>query len=275
MPRIQLQTLIDAPIERVFDLARSIDVHMATTSPTKEIAIGGRTSGLVEEGDSVRWEATHLGVRQQLEARISKLDRPTYFEDIMVSGAFESMSHQHHFKEVGNATEMTDILEFRAPLGIFGRIAESLFLTRYMEKFIHERNQGVKRIAEWGAWMKYLPNHGGKLEFTPLERSICQWIASHCSIPALKEQLENAEIRYREYTGKGYFTGLSVPSAMPRCGFNVSPVDPLIRSADLEYGGGSVLFLEDGYLSLLECFAFGETFPMELDNFQLLAHGEG
>ena len=47
---IRLETQIDAPQERVFDLARSIDAHLASTEGTRERAIGGRTSGLIEMG---------------------------------------------------------------------------------------------------------------------------------------------------------------------------------------------------------------------------------
>lgn len=88
MPTLHLRTLINAPIERVFDLARSIDAHMASTSQTREKAISGRTSGLIEQGETVTWEATHFGIRQQLSVRITQMDRPYHFEDEMISGAF-------------------------------------------------------------------------------------------------------------------------------------------------------------------------------------------
>jgi hypothetical protein len=37
MPLIQLETKIEAPQERVFDLARSIDAHLASTEGTLRI----------------------------------------------------------------------------------------------------------------------------------------------------------------------------------------------------------------------------------------------
>jgi len=45
MVRIELTTRIAAPIERCFDLCRSIDLHMASTNWTGEKAIAGVTSG--------------------------------------------------------------------------------------------------------------------------------------------------------------------------------------------------------------------------------------
>ena len=156
MPLIKLKTLISAPRERVFDLARSIDAHMASTSQTREQAVEGRTSGLIEEGETVTWEATHFWVRQRLTVRITQMNPPFRFEDEMVSGAFASMSHQHLFDETQGHTEMTDLLEFRAPLGIFRRLAEGLFLTKYMVAFLTKRNQTLKELAETDAWKTVL-----------------------------------------------------------------------------------------------------------------------
>lgn len=53
MPRIKLQTEVKANKELVFDLARSIDLHQLSTEQTNETAIAGKTSGLIETGESV------------------------------------------------------------------------------------------------------------------------------------------------------------------------------------------------------------------------------
>ncbi|MBL4755322.1 MAG: cell division protein, partial [Flavobacteriales bacterium] len=43
MPKINLTTKIKAPVERVFDLARSIDLHILSTTGTHEKAVAGKT----------------------------------------------------------------------------------------------------------------------------------------------------------------------------------------------------------------------------------------
>ena len=45
MPTIQLETWIDAPVARVFDLARDLDVHSRTVAHTRERAVGAKTTG--------------------------------------------------------------------------------------------------------------------------------------------------------------------------------------------------------------------------------------
>ncbi|MGD6796068.1 SRPBCC family protein [Metabacillus indicus] len=148
MPTIKHEVYIHAPIEVCFDLARSVDVHMETTGRTQERAVDGVTSGFMERGDSVTWEAVHLGVRQRLTAKITEMERPYLFSDVMVKGAFRSFTHTHEFKESGTGTIMKDTFSYESPFGIFGKVADLLFLKRYMRNFIAARALELKRIAE-------------------------------------------------------------------------------------------------------------------------------
>ncbi len=157
MVRIYLQTFINAPIERVFDLSRSIDLHQLSTRETNEKAIAGRTSGLIEQGETVTWRARHLGVYQKLSVTIPQMDRPHSFTDRMLKGAFAAMQHEHTFKAQSTGTLMTDVLEFAAPLGILGKLAEVFLLKRYMTRFLLTRNQTIQSVAEGEQWRKFVP----------------------------------------------------------------------------------------------------------------------
>ena len=44
---LQLATRIESPPSRVFDLKRSVDLHVASTKDTHERAVGGKTEGLL------------------------------------------------------------------------------------------------------------------------------------------------------------------------------------------------------------------------------------
>jgi ligand-binding SRPBCC domain-containing protein len=114
---IRIVTLIAAPTDRCFDLARDIDFHTRSLAGTGEKAVAGRTSGLIEHGESVTWEARHLGVRQRFTAEVTVFDRPLYFRDVMTAGAFRSFAHDHRFEERDGKTVMTDEVAFRSPLG--------------------------------------------------------------------------------------------------------------------------------------------------------------
>lgn len=158
MVEIREQIQIHAPIERCFDLARSIEVHLLGTEWSGEEAVAGTTSGLIGPGEYVRWQATHLGVRQHLASKITAFERPDYFQDTMTEGAFRSMQHDHFFRSLDpDKTEMSDRLIFAAPLPLLGRLAEILFLSRYMKKLLQERNRILKEVAEGDLWIQFLP----------------------------------------------------------------------------------------------------------------------
>ena len=126
-------------IERCFDAARDLDLHMKSVAHTNEKAVAGKTSGLIGMGEEVTWRARHFGITQQFTSRITAFDRPRYFQDAMQRGAFKSFVHDHFFESEGNRTKMTDVLAFSAPFGILGRIVEKLILRRYLQRLLAMR----------------------------------------------------------------------------------------------------------------------------------------
>lgn len=156
MPKIKLQTKIKATRNIVFDLSRSIDLHKISTEYTNEEAIAGKTSGLIGMNESVTWRAKHFGVYQNLTSKITEYNRPKYFTDQMVKGAFKEFKHEHHFEELNDETLMTDLFYYKSPFGILGKIADKLFLKKYMIEFLTERNRIVKQFAESGRWKEII-----------------------------------------------------------------------------------------------------------------------
>lgn len=153
-------TLIHAPIERCFDLARSVEVHLAGNVHCGETAVAasGVTNGLIGLGQRVTWRAKHFGVWHRLTSEIAAMDRPAWFQDVMVRGIFRFMRHDHFFRPASpNETEMRDVFAFAAPLPALGRLAEIAFLGRYMRRLLRERNAAIKEIAESRKWDRYLP----------------------------------------------------------------------------------------------------------------------
>ncbi len=69
------------------------------------------------------------------------------------------MEHHHYFEKAGSGTTMRDVFTFQSPLGVLGRIADFLFLARYMKFFLIERNRVIKATAESDGWKQYV--HGG------------------------------------------------------------------------------------------------------------------
>jgi len=136
MIRIEDKIIFDVPIETVFDVERNISLHCATQKYNGERAVAGMTSGLIEKGQEVEWETRHFGIRQRLRVKITHMQKPIYFRDEQIFGAFKSFSHEHHFKAITpHQTEKTDLMLIEAPLGLLGKIAETCFLKIYMTTF--------------------------------------------------------------------------------------------------------------------------------------------
>jgi ligand-binding SRPBCC domain-containing protein len=150
MQIICLETRMNAPIELCFDLARSIEIHLRSTEKTREKVVGRAAIGLLGPNDEVTWEATHLGIRQRLTSRITVWNPPHHFRESMVRGAFRSFDHDHFFEHDQGITTMKDLLEYTSPCGVLGRLAETLFLNRYMERLLRTRADVIRLAAEAG-----------------------------------------------------------------------------------------------------------------------------
>lgn len=156
MPVIELTTTIDAPIERCFDLARSIDLHKLSTTGTEEEAIAGETFGLIGKGQRVTWRARHFGIRQTLTSEITEFDYPNHFRDEMMNGVFKLIKHDHLFQQAGDNTVMKDKFYFESPGGILGTIFNNLVLIKYLTVLLTRRNQMIKEVAESERWRTIL-----------------------------------------------------------------------------------------------------------------------
>ena len=142
----QQRTLIHAPIQRCFDLARSIDVHLEANSKYREQTI---SKGLASLGQRIIWRARHFGIWQTLTSEMTACRPPAHFQNTMRAGVFKSMQADHYFRTMSSgATEMVDHFRVTAPYHLLGRLAELLALHRYLAAINRHRCQVIKEIAE-------------------------------------------------------------------------------------------------------------------------------
>ncbi|WP_199141193.1 SRPBCC family protein [Pedobacter sp. ASV12] len=145
---IILSTSINAPLQVVFDCARSVDIHQLSTAKTNEKAVAGRTGGLCELGDEVTWRAKHFGIYQTLSSKITQFNAPFHFQDCMLKGAFTYMKHDHFFEEKDGICVMKDVFCYGVPYGVLGKIFNNLVLKKYMIDLLETRNRVIKEFAE-------------------------------------------------------------------------------------------------------------------------------
>jgi ligand-binding SRPBCC domain-containing protein len=156
MPYIHLTTFVAAPIDRVFDLSRSIDLHKTSMQKYSEVPVQGTTFGLMNEGETVTWKAKHLFKERFLKVKMTFFKKPYLFIDEQVEGAFTMLKHEHYFKEIANGTLLIDQFRFETPHGKIGMMFNNVYLTKYLERLLEERNKMIKEVAEGPQWKKYL-----------------------------------------------------------------------------------------------------------------------
>lgn len=141
------RTQSSLPPERLFDLVRSVDVHVESQKGSGERAVAGVTSGLIGEGQEVTWRARHFGLPLTMTSRVTQVDFPRSFTDEQVRGPFRSFRHVHEFEATPGGCIMTDRVEFTAPFGLLGRAAGKLVLRPYLQRLIRDRGRFLAGIS--------------------------------------------------------------------------------------------------------------------------------
>lgn len=153
MITIRTMTEVEAPMERCFKLALSIDLQRRATG---QKPIDGVTSGLIGPGDTVTWRARHFGWNFRHQSLIEVWRPYSYFRDVMIDGAFKAYEHEHHFAAMNDGTRIRDEVKFTLPFGRLGSLAEQLLLRSTVLKLVRQRNALLKRVAESDYWHDFL-----------------------------------------------------------------------------------------------------------------------
>lgn len=135
-------------------------MHEKSMAQTNEKAVRGTLSGLINKGETVTWQAKRLYKTRKLTVQVTQMSPYTFFTDEMLEGDFKSMKHHHYFKPIKNGTIMIDEFYFESPYGFIGRLANHIFLTRYMKTLLEGRNNVIKEYAETHRWKTVLQQAG-------------------------------------------------------------------------------------------------------------------
>lgn len=157
MPDIHLTTVIHAPKQRVFDLARCVSLHKRHFDTHKIIPSTGKTSGLLEMRDYTMWNGKLGNKKRQFILDIVDMDKSDFYRDEMRKDFFDAFTHDHFFKEIDNGTIMIDQISFHLPHGFLGNMVNKSCAEKYITTYLTERNELIKEYAEGNNWRAILP----------------------------------------------------------------------------------------------------------------------
>jgi hypothetical protein len=108
------------------------------------------------------------------------------------------------------------------------------------------------------------------LELNDLERLVLEKLLSgdHPVLTGLRQQLTRSSITARDFSGAGFFTEFRPPRGEPPIATSRSRIrfgDVVAELRGVEGGVGFVLFVDDGYLVMLEGYAFLGEWPDEAE----------
>lgn len=93
-------------------------------------------------GQLIRYVVNGLpGIPMNWVTEITHVSEPNYFVDEQRFGPYALWHHQHHFTEVEGGVEMADEVNYGIPFGFIGRIANSLFVERTVNRIFEHRYQ--------------------------------------------------------------------------------------------------------------------------------------
>jgi hypothetical protein len=152
MQLVQHRT-INAPIDRLFDLVRSIEAHEATSSIDGR-AVVGKTSGLAVLNDITTWSARFFGLRFQIATRVSSFNPPYSIAENLERGLLLEFGHVYTLRVLESGlVELEDQFIFCSPLGAW---LDALVLKPIMTRTMSARLNGLKELAETDGWKRFL-----------------------------------------------------------------------------------------------------------------------
>ena len=156
MRKIEFNTHIKAPLQRCYDLARSIDFHKISVPQIKEEVVAGCSSGLIGPNQHALLQTRVAGLRFSTELKLTRYAPPFFFSYEIVNEVFESIVHEYYFYDLKEETVMVDHFYFETRYGILGKFANILFLKKLLAHAIQHRNEMLREYAESEKWKTIL-----------------------------------------------------------------------------------------------------------------------
>ncbi|MER3464748.1 MAG: hypothetical protein C4329_10420 [Chitinophagaceae bacterium] len=91
-----------------------------------------------------------LGIPLFWMTEITHVQPMKFFVDEQRKGPYKLWHHQHHFKAIDGGVEMTDIVHYRLPFGILGRMVHPLIVKSKLQQIFSFRFGKVNELfGEW------------------------------------------------------------------------------------------------------------------------------
>ena len=87
-----------------------------------------------------------FSIKMNWMTEITHVKENEYFVDEQRTGPYALWHHEHHFKVIKGGVEMTAKLTYGIPFGIFGRLANSLFVGKKVKEIFDYRKNAIEKM---------------------------------------------------------------------------------------------------------------------------------
>jgi ligand-binding SRPBCC domain-containing protein len=87
-----------------------------------------------------------LGIKMHWVTEITHVAEQQFFVDEQRFGPYQFWHHKHSFKVVDHGVEMTDLLHYKIPFGVIGRIIDTMFVKKKIRAIFDYRHQKLEEL---------------------------------------------------------------------------------------------------------------------------------
>jgi len=139
-------SLINCTLEELFDFHLDTNnIKLITPSHTKVELIEYKEATF--EGKIIKLKTTRAWVPIDWIVKIEKYEYPNLMVDVALKSPFAFWEHQHIFTKKGSMCELKDVIKYKLPFGIVGKLIAP-FIKKDIANMFDYRHKQTKQILE-------------------------------------------------------------------------------------------------------------------------------
>ncbi len=149
MAYLQKSTVINGTIQSVYSKHATLSSIRQILSGILDIELLGQPPEVLFKGQEIDLYLGFKGISRRCLLRIEDVVENERIELRQVKGLFKSFRLIIQFSDHGgNSTLVTDLADYRLPLGLVGHLVDDLFLKEEIEKLIDTRHHKLMKLFE-------------------------------------------------------------------------------------------------------------------------------
>lgn len=135
------------PIETAWDFFSNPDNLPEITPPELNLRITSEPEERIYPGMIITYTVTPIPfLASRWTTEITHVDPPHYFVDEQRFGPYRFWHHKHFFTQVGEQTQVRDLVHYALPFDPIGRLANSLLVSRKLNSIFNYRSRCLRKL---------------------------------------------------------------------------------------------------------------------------------